>query len=140
LNEEHIIPDWETRYNLGIPEIDLQHQYFLKLIKRIYNGIDGNTPDELIHSYLDEVFYYARFHFCSEENLMKLWKSPGYEKMKESHENLMNKITNIVTLFNINKIELEEIITFLVDWFIEHEKKEDKKLTKYYLKYTKSVK
>ncbi len=128
------IPDWEKKYEIGITEIDLQHQYFLKLIKRINNNITNKLSEELIPGFLDEIFYYGRFHFCCEENLMKLWKYPEFDEMKKIHDDLMNKISNKITLYRINKINIEDIISFLVEWFIIHAASEDKKLADFLIK------
>ncbi len=131
--DEINIPEWEDKYNLGIPEIDLQHQYFLKLIKRIYEKIDSQTPVDLIDSHLNEIVYYGRFHFCSEENLMRLYKYPDYLNMKEIHNRLIHKTANMITLYKLDKIEIKDIILFLVNWFSSHTAKEDKKMAEYIL-------
>ncbi len=128
------IPDWEKKYEIGITEIDSQHQYFLKLIKRINNNIANKLSEELIRGFLDEIFYYGRFHFCCEENLMKLWKYPDYDAMKKNHDDLMNKISNKITSYRLDKINIEDIISFLVEWFITHTANEDKKLADFLIK------
>jgi len=129
--EKISIPEWNDMYNTGIPEIDIQHKFFLSLIKRIVDQIDTGLSEELITRHIDEILFYTRFHFCSEENLMILKNYPHYLAHKQIHINLVNKLSNMITLYSIKKIDIFEIVLFLIEWFFEHTTKEDAKIYKF---------
>ena len=119
------IPDWENKYEIGIPDIDFQHQYFLQLIRRFYQRINDGMSKELVSSHLNEIILYAQFHFCSEENIMKLHNYPDYESHKKAHIDIIQVLSNKIGLFELNELTSNEITLFLIGWFIEHTVKED---------------
>jgi hemerythrin len=63
---------WNKQYEIGIDDIDVQHHYFANLINPL--GKHLLKPGDLDYkkSLVNELNAYARFHFTSEENLMKL--------------------------------------------------------------------
>ena len=62
--------EWKEKYNTGIDEVDLQHKYFLELIKRFSKLTEEKLDDQYVKRLLQEIAYYGVFHFCSEENMM----------------------------------------------------------------------
>ena len=131
MNPEMNIPNWEKKYEIGIPDIDFQHKYFLQLIKRFYLRANSGMQKELIASHLDEIILFAQFHFCSEENLMKLHGYPGFKEHQKSHENIIQLLSDKLGLFELNELSCNEITLFLIDWFQEHTVKEDIKIAPY---------
>ena len=131
MDSEMNIPGWDKKYEIGVDEIDFQHQYFLKLINRFYKKINEGLPNELVSSHLNELFLYTQFHFCSEENLMKLYGYPDFENHQKEHINIVQVLSNKIGLFELNELSGNEIVLFLIDWFLEHTIKEDVKLAPY---------
>jgi hemerythrin len=68
--EEHML-DWSHDYEIGNPKIDFEHHIFFGLIKEFHNARLNESDRERLGRILEEVALYARFHFRSEENLMK---------------------------------------------------------------------
>jgi len=125
------IPEWKDRYSIGIPDIDNQHKYFLNLIRTV-SVLSKNKPNhKLVKCHLDEVLYYARYHFLSEENLMKLWNYPEIDNMNKLHNILITKLADMITLYEMGKNDIDETITFLISWFVDHTVKEDRKIAVY---------
>lgn len=125
------IPEWKKDYSLGVEEIDHQHEYFLHLIHRFDKRLNQDLDDHLVIRHLDEIMLYTKFHFCSEENLMILHAYPDIEEHKELHIEIIQNLTNNLTLYKSNKIDLESLVSFLVDWFINHTIQEDKKFANF---------
>ncbi len=115
---------------IGVEKIDNQHR---ELIKRLNDFLEtlkeGKGKEELIKifSFLE---YYTVFHFDDEEELQKEINYPYFEKHKEIHKNFkeeilklkegLNKDTTLSTTISLSKK--------LLDWYINHIKKEDKKI------------
>lgn len=131
MNNKIVIPVWEEKYVIGIPDVDFQHKYFLELIKRYYERVTATMPQELISSHLDEIILYARFHFCSEENIMKIYDYPEYENHNRLHVELIQKLTDEINLYEIKELSGKEIVQFLVGWFLNHTVGEDLKLANF---------
>ncbi len=122
------IPNWQKKYETGIPDIDFQHQYFLHLIKRFYKRANEGMEMELIVSHINEIIHYASFHFCSEENLMRMHNYLAFEEHQKMHVEIIQRVSNKISLFELNELSCNEIVQFLIDWFIEHTVQEDVKI------------
>ena len=75
--------EWNSDYLVGVDEIDLQHQYFAKLINRIEAKIPSIAHTDVHSPLLTELIYYARFHFLSEENIMA--EARSIAALREKH-------------------------------------------------------
>ncbi|MBB6481502.1 bacteriohemerythrin [Spirochaeta isovalerica] len=120
------IPKWDDSFSVGNDRIDHQHQYFLSLIEYLDESVDSNTSPAFVKHMLDEILLYARFHFCSEENMMEQYEYAGYNRHKKLHEQLLHEVTRKIIHFSMNKAELADIIEFLLSWFLTHTINEDK--------------
>lgn len=116
---------WKDEYNIGLQEIDSQHQFFLKLINKI---IDNSSDSDAVDNLIEELLLYTRFHFKSEENIMMQLRYPLIQDHQKIHLDLISKLSDLITTSKIKQNQLSEIIDFLVDWFIIHTTTEDKKI------------
>ena len=119
--------EWKESYNIGIEEIDLQHKYFVSLIKRLSKAMKESNDNMFCQNLLNELVKYAQFHFVSEENFLYLMKYEHIDEHRNHHANLLGALGNQIGLFQISSISSEEIITFLWDWFVSHTQIEDRK-------------
>jgi len=131
MEQKNIIPDWKKKYNIGLELIDHQHQYFLNLISRLSELLETDLSDYLITRLVNEILKYADFHFQSEENLMLIEEYPEFEKHKELHKDLIEEIGTFLYYFSKQEKQADELIGFLVKWFIDHTVEEDSKLGDY---------
>ena len=86
--------EWNSDYLTGIDEIDLQHQYFAKLINRIEAKITSIALADSHSPLLTELVYYARFHFLSEENIMAEAGYPALDDHKGLHSELIQRLVD----------------------------------------------
>jgi len=128
---EAVVPDWNKKYNIGIELVDLQHQYFLNLIKRLSKYLDHDLSKYMITRIINEILKYADFHFQSEENLMLIENYPEYEKHEELHKDLIEDIGTFLNYYSKGEKQPAELIEFLLKWFIDHTLEEDKKFGDY---------
>lgn len=120
--------EWKSDYVLGIEDIDFQHHFFLNLINRLSKEFEAT--DDLVYraALLSELNAYVRFHFISEENMMRRADYPDFEAHRRHHRELIDILSYKENLLEINlsEKESEDIINFLVDWFFCHTACEDK--------------
>lgn len=117
---------WKQDYNIGIEEIDHQHQYFSMLINRLNNELSESKDDSYKGRLLEELARYASFHFWSEENIMMRYNYPDIEEHKKSHRELIHIANEKINYFIISKTPHEDVISFLVEWFLSHTLQADK--------------
>lgn len=120
--------EWKDQYNIGIPEIDYQHRYFLKLIKRITGVVIEKKEPDYGQRVLMELVYYAKFHFYSEENMMIYHGYPNLRAHQELHRDLIDLLTNKINAISDNVDEYHLLVQFLLQWFVHHSMEEDKKI------------
>jgi hemerythrin-like metal-binding protein len=119
--------EWNSDYLTGIDEIDLQHQYFAKLINRIEAKIASIALDEGHSPLLTELAYYTRFHFLSEENIMREAGYPALSEHMRLHSDLIQRLNNEIHMLESELVEPAHIVGMLSDWFHEHTLVEDGK-------------
>ncbi|MBN2656177.1 MAG: bacteriohemerythrin [Spirochaetales bacterium] len=130
-NYNQKIPEWNESLEIGIDAIDREHRFFLDLIREIEAEGVRDPGSEFIQLYIDELILYARFHFFSEEIYMKKIQFPGLQKHRELHLQLVGKLSDQVTRFQLKEIDIESIVEFLVNWFKYHTLVEDVKIARF---------
>ena len=118
---------WGPGYELGIEDIDLQHHYFANLILRLSRDFDAHTDAALRLGMLEELNAYARFHFTSEENLMRRAGYPALAEHKALHRALIDDLSNRQgrLILSNDAADATEMVGLLVQWFLGHTTHED---------------
>jgi len=123
--------EWNADYLTGVEEIDLQHQYFLKLINRIEAKLASIVLNHGHNSLLKELVLYARFHFISEENFMAEAGFPELEQHSQLHNEIAGRLNSEIQMLEMDMVEPMHIVMWLSDWFREHTLVEDQKYALY---------
>lgn len=118
---------WISSYELGVNDIDLQHHFFVNLINRLIEELDKPDVTEYRAALISELNAYARFHFISEENMMARAGYPALDEHRAHHFALIEKLSAKETrlLISNSSEEADNIIHFLVEWFLHHTSEED---------------
>jgi len=118
-----LIP-WESKFELGINEIDEQHKKMLSIINKLYALFEDKKQDdqEELDKVIKEMADYAIYHFATEEKYFTMF---GYEKMTahvEVHNQYRAKIEDWRQRYNDTKDKtlFFEISNFLQDWWTWH--------------------
>lgn len=125
--------EWSSEYELGVGEIDLQHRYFMMLINRLYQALQSGDDYAFQVALLKELNAYVKFHFISEENMMR---QAGYAHLAEHHRHhieLIDKLNGKESILTVryNADDARVVIEFLVQWFNEHTTGEDLRFAEY---------
>ncbi len=122
---------WESKYCIGVPFIDEQHEKLFEIANRIYALLKNNLVldkyDQIVEI-IQELQDYTHYHFEAEEKYMQ---SIGYNKFfsqKVAHGEFLEKMDNIdLTQVDDGQNEyLIEILDFVTDWLVHHIAKKDK--------------
>jgi hemerythrin-like metal-binding protein len=114
--------EWTAKMNVGVPEIDRQHQRLLELFNDFEEGQATSLSAKQVRHLFVELQSYARYHFRSEENLMLVARWTGREEHAALHAEFAAKVSDLERL-----LEQEgtmpaalEGSRFLRHWIVRH--------------------
>ena len=133
--------DWDSKYNIGVEQIDDQHRYFLSLINKIIDESERTDHIDYLLALINELKAYAKFHFISEENLMMKTGYPGLAEHRQHHRQLLNDLAPKITNAELKKShdELQKLINYLLEWFFHHTAAEDRLFGDYYTNFSNNA-
>ena len=119
---------WRPEFNLGIEEIDLQHRYFLRLINRLHRAMQSGDDHATQVALLRELNAYVKFHFISEENMMRFASYDQLTEHQRHHYELIDQLNAKESGLSVryNEQQAQAVVEFLVRWFTIHTTGEDK--------------
>lgn len=126
------LTEWDTTYELGIPEIDGHHRELVELLNKTYDLILYSTDKFEIQTILQDLIKYTDYHFAAEERIMKEVEFRGVKTHRSKHSNFRKQLSDLMrdnlagTLYVKN-----DIVLLLWDWLKKHIQAEDKKLMAY---------
>jgi hemerythrin-like metal-binding protein len=125
--------EWTKSYELGIEDIDFQHHFFFNLILRLSKELQEAHDPQYRAALLSELNAYARFHFISEENLMTRTGFPERVGHHYLHLELLDQLSVNGNMFSLAQSQQssQDMITFLVEWFINHTMRVDRLFADY---------
>ena len=116
---------WEKQFETGHKRIDFEHMIFFDLVMSLKDCIQEDEPKRAKRT-INEIVQYAKFHFLSEENLMKELDYPGLAAHRDLHIKLINDFHNQLAIG-----DLQTLFAFLYDWFAKHTTEEDQEIANY---------
>ena len=119
--------EWQTDYETGNEYVDLQHRYFVDLIKRVSINFKDSNDDVYKEKLINELRKYADFHFASEENIATSCNLPGVNSHHQRHLELLEEFNHHASDLNKGLQTVDEFLDFLTDWLIGHTLYEDQK-------------
>jgi diguanylate cyclase (GGDEF)-like protein/hemerythrin-like metal-binding protein/PAS domain S-box-containing protein len=122
---------WNKSYEIGIPEVDQQHQMLLDLINDIADAVDAGAQLPEIDSIASAFTEYAVSHFAEEEILLDASSLPAAEKEahRRAHRAFVEKVQHLTQREDLLEPEIiQSILEFLVTWLVSHILGTDRKL------------
>lgn len=122
---------WEDRFCTGIEKIDLQHRNFVGLINHIASIDKDRASDGEMDGLLLELYKYADYHFCSEENHMRSIGYPDAEAHRMLHNGLLAELQERIQRSEAGTGTVAELLRFLFLWFATHTTDEDARVARF---------
>ena len=126
---------WKEEYEVGVVEIDEQHQKLIDIANRVYelmrNELALDKYDQIVEI-LQELKEYTVYHFHFEEGLMQKARYKKRFSHKILHQNFLAQV-EAVDLSAVDEEQdayLVRIMDFIANWLIDHIVGEDKKVGK----------
>lgn len=112
---------WSGTYNVGIQEVDEQHQVLVALLNQLHEAIREHHGKATSREILDRLAEYTRTHFLLEESLMRLTHYPGFEVHKQQHEDLVGQVQELQRKLDEQDLTITfELLHFLKNWLTQH--------------------
>lgn len=129
-NKSDSLVEWNTRYEMGIPEIDAQHKTLITLCNNLYEEVlvcDRNKQKAKLVAALKECTAYVVTHFGLEEELMQKALYPGYAAHKAAHAKFAQEVLDTAKgLESKSTTGALKFVKFLHDWILQHISYEDR--------------
>lgn len=122
----------DTKYSIGIPEMDAQHARWIELIEDFRAVAAGQLLEpqafDAAHHALEKLLDYTRQHFASEEKLIAEHGYPGLEQHCKRHRELEADVVRLFDEIRAHKtrttpLKFNLLITI---WLMEHIMSEDR--------------
>ncbi|MFW5837656.1 MAG: bacteriohemerythrin [Desulfovibrionaceae bacterium] len=116
------IVQWDGSQALGVDIIDKQHKHLYEVINSLHNKLHAPHADKSsLVTTVDSMRQYVRFHFTTEEELLKRYGWPNLEEHKQLHREFALKADELLIKAetDLNRA-LREALVFLVGWLVNH--------------------
>ena len=124
---------WKEEYEVGVAEIDEQHQKLIDIANRVYelmrNELALDKYDQIVEI-LQELKEYTVYHFHFEEGLMQKARYKKRFSHKILHQNFLAQVeaVDLSAVDENQEAYLVQIMDFIANWLIDHIVGEDKKV------------
>lgn len=118
---------WDDRLNLGVEELDKDHQRLFSIIRKILVLSEEEEDEKVVHAAKEGIKFFTSYtlsHFGREEKYMKDHNYPEYDLHKGMHDDLKNNVLpSLKQELDDNEYSIDSIRHFLgvcVGWLSTH--------------------
>lgn len=115
--------EWRKSYEIGIVEIDAQHQELFHKINNLLEACSTQKGKEEVLNTIDFLGEYVIKHFRDEEKLQTDSGYPDYYQHKLAHEQFKKDYKILKSKLDEEGVSLNFILTVnqvVVDWLVKH--------------------
>lgn len=125
---------WDDTMKLGVKQIDEHHERLVFILNDCYRALMLNDHRQELRDIVKELESYTRYHFRTEESLMK---DAGYRESPhhgEAHQKFMASVCDFSARLEAGESFITiEVLDFLRDWLIQHILRTDRALAQHLL-------
>jgi len=119
---------WIPGYSVNDTELDNHHRRLFYLLNSAYENVMESPEMDRIHSILDELSEYTRYHFLTEEQHMRENNYLGLDDHIEKHREFAYSIEALRSRYHDNDLEVaRQLIILLGEWLLGHVLKDDRR-------------
>ncbi len=113
--------NWNDSLNLGIVEVDAQHQNLIRLINELHDRVKGGGNQGEIEAVLGEISAEIKEHFAAEERYFDLFLYPERDSHRGIHGLLVRQIDELLEQTRDGAMPVtDSVLQFVKDWFLTH--------------------
>jgi hemerythrin len=125
---------WNDNLKIGIPAIDTQHKMLCDMTDNFLDACKSGKGRQEIVNLISFLEQYTIRHFHDEEIVQKQSGYPKFEEHKAIHEAFIKKVHELkeeIVRDGVSIVTVGKINSVVVDWLLNHIKKEDQELGRY---------
>lgn len=127
-----VIAHWQDEYLTGDARIDLEHKVLFDMVNDLHAAIQTAASPTQLQTMIRKMAEHTTEHFQHEEALMQAHDYPGYSRHKQVHDNLLEKVSRLLTQFDRQDTVLSDNLTeFLTEWLAHHIRGEDQNMIEF---------
>ncbi|MEE9355399.1 MAG: bacteriohemerythrin, partial [Methylococcaceae bacterium] len=112
---------WDDSLDVGIAEINRQHQILIDLINTISRGVKNNESVSQVAINMASLIDFTHEHFRYEEELFSGHGYPDAPEHKQTHIKLLGQLDNYKQQLQSNEsIDYASLMVFLTQWLKKH--------------------
>lgn len=111
---------WDNRYDLGVPEMNREHQKLIDLMNQLHEHQVKHSPKETITKTLVALVDYTKTHFAHEEAYMTKIRYPEVKVHQLVHKGLLEKLGEYQRSFEKQGKLEPTFFSFLKRWLAAH--------------------
>ncbi len=113
--------EWKNNYSVHVEELDRQHQRLIQIINSLHDAMKIGAPKPALERILSDLVSYTRFHFQTEEQLMRAHRFPEYKEHLREHESLTATVVRFDEDLRAGRVALSvPLMQFLKSWLSSH--------------------
>ena len=113
--------EWKPEFSVGVAAVDNDHRDMIEMINDFYLMAADRTDARTTEDFLGDIHNSISAHFALEESLMQNAAYPEYEKHKEDHEELLDRIRELMDCYAEDpRAGDDKLRQELADWFARH--------------------
>jgi hemerythrin len=126
--------EWSDAMSTGVPVLDTQHRALFDCVNDLESAAADGGQLLTIHA-IDQLRTYVRFHFSTEEQLMRVHSFPRLKEHMAEHRKFATKLFELM-MENTRRDNLAEMIAFLTNWLADHVARTDMEYVPYVTRQT----
>jgi hemerythrin len=117
---------WDNKLTVNVTQFDDHHRQLVGYINQLHDALMQKQGKDAVGKIITSLVSYTRFHFASEEAMMKKYNYPGYLKHKALHEDLTRQVLEFQAKYAAGQLGIGvQLSQFLKDWLTGHIRGED---------------
>jgi len=125
--------DFDSRFRLGIEEVDKEHAKLVDILNRVGQLLDEDSYRDAAEHFTENLSEYVNEHFANEEKFMESINYPDLETHKNAHKNFQDSFYELkprIEQYDEDAFRKSLLDTFL--WLVSHTGKTDRDYADYY--------
>ncbi|WP_417441276.1 bacteriohemerythrin [Idiomarina sp.] len=125
LTEQDVLIEWSPKLDVGIEEINRQHQRLIYIANELYRLKLRDGDQHALQRLVDSLINYTATHFNYEELLMERNGYPDLENHKLKHRDLVQDVMRFKHRVDDHEDVIDELLEFVKAWLMNHIMKSD---------------
>lgn len=125
--------EWDSSFNLNIPQIDKQHEKLIQIINKLADAVHNENNYNTILYTIKHLIDYSKYHLMTEEFYFNISDYPEKDYHTDEHNDFLLKLQNYTERIERDDlIQATEVLDYLMTLFMDHIIGTDKKFGIFY--------